>query len=198
MITENSPLEEQPELRGTYTLAKRRAEDIALSHLHDAAPAWTILRPSVVVGDGRDVFAPAGKRMGGVLLCFAGPRKRLRLIHVKDVAAAVVNVLQNGNTQNQVFTLSQPPLTLREYVNGCIERKFSPKVRVIYIPYVIARLGGQVSALVGRLAGRGSRLHLNSRVLSYMYRNLGVDTASLGRQTGWHPRPELLEIVGKP
>ena len=59
-IDENSPLEDEPETRGAYTIGKTHADKIARSHLIDEGPAWTILRPSLVVGNGSRHSWPGG------------------------------------------------------------------------------------------------------------------------------------------
>ena len=106
IVSEQSPLEEFPQVRGTYSLAKRLAEDEALGRLQEACPSWTILRPSVIVGDGHDIFSPVGKKIGNLLLCPGSGKRHLRLIHVDDVASAIVNVIQNNGTQARIFNLS--------------------------------------------------------------------------------------------
>jgi predicted dehydrogenase/nucleoside-diphosphate-sugar epimerase len=190
-ITETSPLEEQPESRGGYSLGKRRAEDIALSHLADSTTPWTILRPSLIVGKGRDLFAPVGAKIGNTLVCLGRPCKRLLLVHVEDVAAAVLQLLRNDNTRGQVYTLSHHPITVREYVDTCIRRSRYQDVRVLYIPYFVARLGGWMTALVQKLTHLGPSI--NQRRLLSVYREVGVNSTLLRQHTGWQPAGALLE-----
>lgn len=190
-ITETSPLEEQPESRGAYSLGKRCAEDIALSHLTDSTTPWTILRPSLIVGQGRDLFAPVGTKVGNTLVCFGHSRKRLLLVHVEDVATAVLQLLQHKRTQGQVYTLSHPPITVREYVNTCIRRSSSQDLRVIYVPYFVARLGSWMATLVQKLTHLGPSI--NRRRLLSLYRDVGANSTLLQQHTGWQPVSALLE-----
>ena len=189
-ITETSPLEAQPESRGAYSLGKRRAEDIALSHLADSTAPWTILRPALIVGRGRDIFAPVGARIGNTLVCLGRPRKRLLLVHVEDVAAAVLQLIQNNRTQGQVYILSHRPITVREYVDTCIRRSRYPDVRVLYIPYFLARLGSWMAALVQKLTHLGPSI--NRRRLLSVYREVGINSTLLLQHTGWQPMGALL------
>jgi nucleoside-diphosphate-sugar epimerase len=191
VITETSPLEEEPESRGAYSLGKRRAEDVALSHLADSTIPWTILRPSLIVGQGRDLFAPVGAKVGNILVCLGHPRKRLLLIHIEDVTAAVLQLLQHKQTQGQVYTLSHHPLTVREYVDTCIRRSRSQALRVLYVPYFVARLGGWMAALVQKLIPLGPSL--NRRRLLSLYRDAGANSTLLQQHTGWQPAGALLE-----
>jgi nucleoside-diphosphate-sugar epimerase len=189
-------LEEQPESRGAYSLGKRRAEAIALSHLADSTTPWTILRPSLIVGAGRDLFAPVGAKVGNTLVCLGRPRKRLLLVHVEDVAAAVLQLLQHKQTQGRVYILSHHPITVREYVDTCIRRSRSQDLRVLYVPYFVACFGGWMAALVQRLAPLGSSI--NQRRLLSLYRDVGVNSTLLLQHTGWQPAGALLERVSDP
>jgi predicted dehydrogenase/nucleoside-diphosphate-sugar epimerase len=194
-ITETSPLEELPESRGAYTLGKRRAEDIALSHLADSTTPWTILRPSLIVSQERELFAPVGAKVGNTLVCLGYPRKRLLLIHVEDVAAAVLQLLQHQHTQGQVYTLSHHPITVREYIDVCIRRGRYQDIRVLYIPYFIARFGGWIATLVQKLTSLGPSI--NRRRLLSLYRDVGINSTRLQQDTGWQPAGALLERLSK-
>ena len=190
-ITENSPLEAQPEVRGAYSLGKRRAEDVALRHLPEATPAWTILRPSLIVGDGRNMFGPVGPKIGQNLISMSGPRKRLLLIHVEDVAAAIVVCLQNPNTKNQVYTLSdQDEITVRDYVNAHIRRNGHENIRAVYVPYFVARTLAATANLFHKLISRVPSM--NARRLTSVYRNATANSKLLCDHTGWQPAGRLL------
>jgi predicted dehydrogenase/nucleoside-diphosphate-sugar epimerase len=191
IITESTPLEPCSELRGTYSLAKRCAEDVALGHLRDASPAWTILRPSVIVGKRYDIFAPVGLRVGKALICSGSPRKHLRLIHVEDVGAAIIKLIQTEKTGGHIFTLSHPgALTFRDYVDGYIRAQGYPSIAAFYVPYWFAFLG--TVALIGlrKLSGKGPRM--NMRRLAYLYRDVYADSSAIKEQTGWQPSGDLL------
>jgi 2-alkyl-3-oxoalkanoate reductase len=192
IITENSPLEEYPELRGPYSEGKYRAEELALTHLKDESPALTILRPSLIVGRGRDIFSPVGLRLGNVLVCFGRVRKNLRLIHVDDVATAIIQLIQNEHTRGQLFTLSQPePLTVHDYVEGCIRAGRYQDIRIIHVPFWFAALGVWTIMALRKLTGKGPSM--NMRRLVYLYRDVRADSRTIKEQTGWQPRPGLLE-----
>ena len=191
-ITPDSPLEEQAETRGAYSLGKRRAEDVALAHLADASPAWTILRPSLIVGNGSDVVAPVGWAAGKTLISLSSPRKRLLLIHVEDVAAAVLELIHHGDTRGQVYVLSHPDTcTVREYVETCVRRSQRKNLRAIFVPYFIARLAAGLATLAKKLTRFGPTM--NRRRLLSVYRNLGADSTLLFQHTGWQPAGNLLE-----
>lgn len=185
-ITENSPLEDQPQQRGAYTLAKRRAEDVALAQIKNPSPAWTIVRPGVIVGGGRDAAAAIGSRMGNTVICVSHAGKRLRLIDVEDVAAAIVGLLQNESTKQQIYTLSNQPIRIRDYVKQQVRGQGPAKTRVIYVPFFVTWAGAKAVNLLNKLRGKDSRM--SSRQLKYLYRDLGSNSDLLMQHTGWQPR----------
>jgi len=192
VLTEASPLEQSPELRGTYSLAKRRAEELALSHLDDKSPAWTILRPSVVVGKGHDIYGPVGVKVGNILVCLGSASKHLRLIHVEDVGGAIIQVIQNDGTCGHLYTLSHPgSLTFREYVDGYVRVKGHKDIRALYVPYWFASLGTIALMALRKMTGKGPSF--NTHQLAYLYRDLQVDSSAMTQQTGWKPAGNLLE-----
>jgi predicted dehydrogenase/nucleoside-diphosphate-sugar epimerase len=190
-ITPDSPLEAEPERRGAYSWSKRLAEDVALGGLTDTTVPWTILRPSEVVGGGRDVLAPLGIRVGKSVICGGRSNKNLRLIHVDDLAAAVGNVLQCEATAGRVFTLSIPrPLPLRDYV-AAVRRDHTVRGHIIYVPYLVARVSGQLLNLMLKIVGRGPAL--TERRLSYLCRDLLANSEPLMAATNWQPMKYLPE-----
>ena len=187
-ITETSPLEEQPHLRGAYSLAKRQAEDVALLHLKDSAPAWTIVRPSVIIGGGPDPLAAAGSKLGKRLVCCSPRGKRIRVIHVDDVATGMISLLQNDSTKNQVYTLSNAPIRLSDYVQSCAGNG-SEAPSPIYVPYFVTWLGAKGVNLLCKLTGKKPKM--SNRQLKYLYRDLGANSDALTQETGWQPRHEM-------
>ena len=197
VITAHSPLEEYPEQRGAYSLGKRQAEDVALSHLQDPSPAWTILRPSLIMGKGADIFSPVGVKLGNVLFCLGAAHQHLRAVHVEDVGTAILQLLQHENTRGRVFPLSAPgAVTLQDYVETYIRAGRYRNLRVVYVPYWCAALGGWALETLRKLTGKGPNLNL--RRLASLYRDVRVDSSGLAEQTGWQPREGLLERLRQP
>jgi len=196
VLTEESPLEEHPELRGVYSLAKRQAEDVALAHLDDQSPAWTILRPSLIVGNGQDIFRPANAvRLGNWLVCLSSPRKQLKLIHLEDVAAAIVQVIQNKPTRGRIFTLShQDSVVLREYIDECVRPRHR-NIRVAYVPYWLSYLVVVTAMAFRKATGKGPSL--NTRRLAYLFRSVRAGSDALKQSVRWQPQEHLLKQLVK-
>ena len=193
VISEESPLEDFAQFRGTYSLAKRMAEDEARSHLQDGRPGWTILCPSLIVGQSNDSFSPVGKKVGNLLFCPGSPKRLLGLIHVYDVAAALVKVIQNDATRGHVFNLSAEGITQREYIDEFIRKIGYKKLRVVYIPYWLARFAAGVFATLRLLNRRIPNIH--KRRLASLYQNARLASNAIKMQTGWQARKNLLQTL---
>lgn len=192
VITEAGPLEDEPELRGVATLGKRLAEDVALAHLSDDNPSWTILRPSMFFGNGRNIASLLGVRIGNLIVHFGTRRKKMRLIHVRDVSSAIIKVIQTDSTQGKTYVLSHPDrITAGQFAQECVSRGKQSSAHVFFVPYVIGRIGFGMVGLVLRM--KGKQAGMNRHRLAYAFRGVEVDSSSLMKDTGWRPSNSLLQ-----
>jgi 2-alkyl-3-oxoalkanoate reductase len=190
VITEDTPLDNNAETLGAYSKGKRAAEDIALQQVAQSGPAWTILRPSFLVGNGRDTLAPIGPRIAGFVLSPGSRSRRLLLIHVEDVAAAMVAALGSDKTRNSVFVLSgADAVPVADYYRRCVRPRSG--LRIAYVPYWLAALAIRPASILARMMGRGGSLH--PRRLRYLYRDVVVGEQRLSHFTSWRPTASLLD-----
>lgn len=194
-ISEDTPLEDEPELRGAYSLAKREAEKIALSNLIDQRPYWTIVRPSMVVGRDNDIFSPAGIRVANVLLAFGSRAKHLRLIHIDDLAKAVVELVSHRQTSRGVYTISSAGnLKLAEYVDRLIRIRY-PSIKVVYLPYWCCAVFVRLLAAIRKLTGKGPNISMHR--LAYLYSDVHVDITAILRDSKWRPIGDPLAAIAQ-
>ncbi len=187
-VTAEADLEQRPEARGGASAAKREAEDVALGALSRARPEWTILRPSLIFGGGRDLTATVGVRVSGRIIHLGRPRSRLRLVHVADVAEAVLLAATRPEAAGRVYNVSHPDtLTAREFWR--IVRGRQP----LYLPLWVA--WGAVLVLRVWLRVLGRRLNFGRRRIAYLYRDVLVDTSPIRAELGWGPAGGLGEQV---
>jgi predicted dehydrogenase/nucleoside-diphosphate-sugar epimerase len=191
-ITELSELEATPEERGGGTIAKRAAEDIATAAMERGD--WTILRPSLLVGNGRNNTSPVGTKMGRYLICFGGPRKKLRLIHVEDAALAAISAMTDPEAAGQLFLVSHPEHpTFKEYVNTIVRPAQKGNIRVFYLRrwmFEGLTLALKTLRVVSKRFPRISRKRRD-----YLYRDVGVDSSSIREAGLWKPRSPILESL---
>ena len=196
VLDENSPLERDPQKRGTPSLAKRRAEDIALDNLTKGGPAWTILRPSVVFGKGKEIPMLLGLRLGNLLICFGRKKKHVNLIHVDDVANAVVTCINNENVKNKVFTIShQDQITVKDVVKNCLKKSKFKKLHILYFPYTLGLCCILIFKLLKLLLGKGPSIQRER--LAFACRNLLSSSKTFFDATGWQPKEALLQQLSK-
>jgi predicted dehydrogenase/nucleoside-diphosphate-sugar epimerase len=184
-VSSTSPLDGRSERRGISSMAKRNAEEIALSHLDDPGCRWTILRPAGFFGNGHKLPVALGIKVGRTLISLGSGGKRLRLIHVRDVAAAIIKVLESPTTtQSRIFTLAhQDKLRYEEYVKDCLRKSAMGKIRIVKVPYWVARFGAFGLRLLRRITGKGPSLNIEQ--LRYLYSSTEVDNKSFREATGW-------------
>jgi dihydroflavonol-4-reductase len=189
-IAEDAPLEEFPLLRGSYSLAKRMAEDVVLPHLQDRRPSWTILRPSLIVGKDRNELSSVGKKIGNLLICPGSSKTRLELVYVDDVAAAVTKLLQCDQTRGRIFNISGPAITKEAYIHQVVSGARYEKARIIYIPYWPARLALSILAVLRRLIRVLPQIH--PRQVASLCQNAAIDCSAIKAAIGWQPRKNMI------
>jgi predicted dehydrogenase/nucleoside-diphosphate-sugar epimerase len=190
-LTEESPLEAHGEERGLYSWAKRQAEDIALENLSSGgAPAWTVLRPSLLFGKRGDLASLIGPRIGNFVISFGRGSKRLKLVHVTDAADAVLRSLEKESAANRVFNLShEDNITVKELLNF-LNSHGREKLRVIHIPYSAGLALVVALKIMKKILRRGPAF---GRVrLAYLSRDLAADTRAFRDAAGWRPSATLI------
>jgi len=186
LIGEGTLLDANPDGLGPYAKGKRIAEEIARAQFGQPGPRWTILRPSVLVGKGRDLVGRIGKRLGPVVIAPGTRRRHLLLVHVEDAASAIVDVLQSDQTCNSIFTISSPEtIVVEDYVRRCLTPS---RAAIVYIPYWMALIGFAPLAWITKIVGGSVNV---SNSLPYLYRDVGAGESRLSQVTRWRPTPLL-------
>jgi len=92
-----------------YLRSKGDGEAALTAPLQGWDGGWTIFRPSVVFGPD-DNFTRLFARLARVLpmLPLAGARSRIQPVYVRDVAAAIANVLDHSGARGRTYALCGP------------------------------------------------------------------------------------------
>jgi len=193
-ISCEAPLEEQPALRGAYSIGKRAAEDVALSQLSKLRPAWTIVRPSVIFGPNVSAWSIAGFKLGPVLLAFGRKRKILRLIHVHDVSDILLRILTDPTTEGKILNVSHPEeISTQEHVERFL-KPLCQRLLVIYLPYKLLVFPVWIAESLFR--GIKKFPVINRRRFAYLCRSLHV-TNDCARLNLWSPGQSLVEQLDR-
>jgi predicted dehydrogenase/nucleoside-diphosphate-sugar epimerase len=196
VLNEESQLGIHSEQRGIYSQAKRQAEDIALSNFSCGGSAWTILRPSMIFGNGRDLISLLGPKVGNFIISLGRKEKHLKLIHVRDVARAIILVLEKDSTCNCVFNLShEDQITVNDMIKKCFRKSELKKYHVVYVPYSIGLIGILMLKIIKVLSGKVPKM--NRVRLSYNCKDLLASSQAFHIATGWRPEDKLLVQLTK-
>jgi nucleoside-diphosphate-sugar epimerase len=189
IITGASATDPERARRGDYARAKAEAEDVvrAVCRQHDLA--LTILRPGVVLGDGRSPFHSGVGEFNNETHCLGWNRGRnpLPFVLVEDVAAAIARVVERGPAMGACFNLvGDVRLTAREYVEELGKTLRRP---LRYHARPVARLYGTewLKWLVKRVAGRRDAAPPSYRDLKSRGLAARFDTADVKAALSWQP-----------
>jgi nucleoside-diphosphate-sugar epimerase len=147
--------------------------------------AWTILRPTLIYGGGRDrnVSAIAGvvRFLGFVPVAGAAVGAR-QPVHADDLARAVLAVLENAATFGKSYDLpGGETLTYAEMV-GRVARAIGRNPRLVCLPPAALRAAIGIARL---LPGLG---YLSPRMADRMNEDLRFDAGPACRDFGYAPR----------
>jgi predicted dehydrogenase/nucleoside-diphosphate-sugar epimerase len=198
-ITESSPIEPHPELRGPYSQTKLLAENLVLDAIRMQNLPAVILRPGQIFGPGAEQTPPSGViGLAGRWLVMGSGRLPLNLVYVEDAVDALLAAATKPDVSGRVFQLVDPAtLTQREYIEAA--KRYGSAPRVSYVP----KLALYTLALGVELLGRV--LHRNVPLSRYKIRSLApispFDGSAARDQLGWTPavgtREGLLRTFSK-
>jgi nucleoside-diphosphate-sugar epimerase len=174
-----------PELRDDYAWSKIGAERwVHLYRVHGRLDT-VVLRPGIVYGGRRDFVARVARRAAGPLLVVLGsPGMLLPLVHVRDVAEAVVRALRTRSTPDEPLDLVGPGMPTQAEYLARRDAARGAHVVPVYVP--AARLLRRIAGLAGPPAVRGLAYRLAWATQSVRY-----ETGPLAQALGWCPGTEL-------
>ena len=135
-----------------YLRAKGNAEEVVQNSDLD----WTIVRPSIVFGDGdefryftkrlKDIFAPG---LPVYPLPGGGEKAHFQLIWVGDLAPMLADALEDDEHVGQIYELGGPEtLTLREATEVVYEGE-GKSITIVPLPMPLAKVGLPVLGTLG-------------------------------------------------
>jgi nucleoside-diphosphate-sugar epimerase len=144
---------------------------------------WTILRPTIIYGDGRDGnITPLSKvinRFGFMPLVGGGMGLR-QPVHAQDVANGAIAAAQSSLAANKIYSLPGGEIiTYREMIGRIFDALHRPR-RMISVPRMIWRLMFAI--------GRSFFPNSNSAMGLRMEKDMTFDSSSAVSDFGWHPR----------
>jgi nucleoside-diphosphate-sugar epimerase len=147
---------------------------------------WTLLRPTLIYGSGRDRNVTSIARFARRFGCFAvagGGRGLRQPVHADDLARAVTAVLQASATANRSYNLTGgETLSYRQMVERILTAS-GRKPRVLSLPLRPLRLALRLLRLAPRFR------HLSAEMADRMNQDLTYDRGAAERDFGYQARP---------
>ena len=170
-----------PELRDDYAWSKIAAERwVHLYRVHCGLDT-VVLRPGIVYGGQRDFLARVSRRAVGPLLLVVGsPGMLLPLVHVRDVAEAVVRALRADGTPAEPLNLVGPDMPTQAEYLACWSAARGESLVPVYVP--AARLLRRIASLPSPRTARAFAYRLAWATQSVRY-----EQGPLARALGWSP-----------
>jgi predicted dehydrogenase/nucleoside-diphosphate-sugar epimerase len=186
-ITEDWPVEPQPDNRGYYSKAKLEAERLVLDAVKEKGLPAVILRPGRVFGPDATLLTPdVARRVKNRLVILGNGRFVLPYIYVEDLVDAILLAARSDAFDGSVFQLVDPAaVTQNELASAYIQASGLP-LRITHVPLAVVYGLALGLELLGKLLGRPVPLSVY-RVKSALA-PLAFDCSAAERRLGWTPR----------
>jgi nucleoside-diphosphate-sugar epimerase len=181
----------EPEL-SWYARSKRTAEELlAREHALD----WVVLRPPAVYGPGDREMLPVFRGMSrGVAAVPGAIEARISLIHVTDLARAVVACLRSAATRHRTLSLcdGHPGGYDWRELAAIAAAVWGRSVRLWRVPGWLLDSVARVNIRAARVTGRAPML-TPAKLRELRHPNWVADNAGITAASGWAPRISLRE-----
>ena len=176
----------EPEL-SFYANSKRQSEKAVTEGLPQGS--WTIIRPPAVYGPGDKELLPLFRAMSrGVCPVLGSSLNRVSLIHVHDLASAIVNLCNKRKFQDRIYELHDGKhggytwFEVAQTVSAITGRRVIP----IKIPASIVKITGLVNIWISLITGVSPMLS-PGKVRELLHPNWSADNRVISEETGWTP-----------
>lgn len=179
-----------------YAASKRAAEEM-LEGAAGGRLEWTILRPPAVYGPGgHDTLMLARWISFGIAPELGTEQARFSLLHVDDLASAVVCVARSPSAVGRTYELDDG--TVGGHSWDSVIRTISRTLRTdpvrVRVPHVILKTAAGFIALASRAIGHEPLL-TPGKVSELIYPDWTCDNGPISDDTGWHPRTSLADAL---
>lgn len=192
-ITEASPLEPMPHLRGAYTQSKLEAELLVKRAVKEAGLRAVILRPGQIFGGMLPlVNAAVARELLGRRVVLGDGTIRLPLVYIDDVVDAVCAAMDRNLDSGDIIQLVDDALPTQ---NEILRTVFGAQGRAVRVPRSIVFAVGWLSEIALRPLRRTSplsRYRLRSALARRTYAS-----GNAARLLDWKPRVGVYDGMSK-
>ena len=156
---------------------------------------WTIFRPPAVYGPGDRELMPLFKSMAsGFAPLPAGANGRFSMIHVEDLAAAMVHCLSQDGGDGETFELDDGHIGGYDWPSVLKIAKqvlrHGGTIRRLPIPITLLKLVAWTNFFAAQLLGYAPML-TPGKIREITHTDWLCDNSNITRITGWQPTCEL-------
>jgi nucleoside-diphosphate-sugar epimerase len=184
-VTEDWPLDPNPEKRGRYSQIKFEAEQIVLKAVRERKLGAVILRPAQVIGPGAPLVTRAvARRLDHTLLMFGDPNLVLPLVYVDDLVDAIRLAAESKFFDGSIFHIIDPAeITKAELVRQYAAANKFKIVRIPLFAFCVFAFGMELAGKILRRPPPYSVYRVRSVVAPMRF-----DCTRAEKLLGWRPR----------
>ena len=170
-----------------YGRSKLEAENILIDLTQNTNMTRTILRPTLVYGEGNPGnMASLVKLIKLKLpLPFGAIDNNRSFIYVGNLVDAIAKCLAHPQAQNKLFVISDSERLSTPQLIQQIATSLDSKVNLIPVPLSLLKLLGRTGDFVGNIFGKS--LPISSNVISKLSGSLAVDNSNICQSLNWKP-----------
>lgn len=174
-----------------YAASKLAAEEVLRQQGGDFF--WGIFRPAAVYGPGDRELLPLFQTMfRGFAPVIGPPSNRVSLLHVDDLAAAILAWLRSSGPNHGVYEVHDGHFqgySWREIIDIAASCRGKKIVR-LPVPVLLLKSVAQLNLAAARFSGRAPML-TPWKVQELLHNDWVADNAALEAATGWQPEVSL-------
>jgi nucleoside-diphosphate-sugar epimerase len=186
-LDEGAPLEPEPQRRGVYTQCKLQQEYLFRAFGEQLGHGAVILRPGLVYDESQPWPPALGRALGSRCWLAMGPRDGLLpLVHVEDVASAVLNAVAVTKSDVTILNLIEMPAPKRAPLLQALNDSRQSCLWLVWFPW---RLHRALAQGLWRLTGRRKLPGLlDPQELAARFKPLRYDNRAACAALGWQTR----------
>lgn len=188
----------EPPVFDTYSPNKAAAERTLTDFGRAGRLQVTIFRPGAVYGPGDHFSGPLAAAIKARRFAVISPRSnRFPLVHVDDVASAVVAAIERPPATVRDFNLAGPELaTVTQFVDALAAARRAPG-NVPTIPYAMAHRAAWVFETLWNIHKEEGPPPFNRFLVELLGRDVVFDTSRVERELSWVPRVSLADGLAR-
>lgn len=195
-IDENTPYDERPELRDSYSQSKIQADAFAVAFAQQNSQAANlsvvILRPGVIYGPGKPLpFGLLGFSAGKTNVIFGNPNNRVPLNYIENLVDAMLLAAKPcAENLRQYIVLDDDDLTLAQFHQA---RKEVQGTRALFFSGAPVLAAARIAEAAGLVKAGSSDFSV--RQISRALQDRHYATQRIRLELGWSPRVPLREAL---